>query len=78
MSGDVHVRICERLGVRLPPGDSTPGGFNLELADEKRRLLLFGRFAVTTKAEYGERPDRFDFLGFSVLQKRTDKEFIMN
>lgn len=23
MSRDVHVRICERLGVRLPPGDST-------------------------------------------------------
>jgi len=38
--------------------------FNLELADDKTRLLLFGRFAADRKAEYGERPDTFDFLGF--------------
>jgi len=38
--------------------------FNLELADEKTRLLLFGRFAATTKAAYNERPGTFDFLGF--------------
>ncbi len=39
--------------------------FNLELADEKTRLLLFGRFAAARKAEYDERPDTFDFLGFT-------------
>jgi hypothetical protein len=39
--------------------------FNLELADDKTRLLLFGRFAAETKAAYGERPDTFDFLGFT-------------
>ena len=39
--------------------------FNLELADDKTKLLLFGRFAADTKATYGERPDTFDFLGFT-------------
>src|SRR5258707_6698206 len=39
--------------------------FNLELADEKTRLLLFGRFAAERKAAYNERPGTFDFLGFT-------------
>ena len=39
--------------------------FNLELADDKTRLLLFGRFAAETNAAYRERPDTFDFLGFT-------------
>lgn len=38
--------------------------FGLELAPEKTRLLLFGRFAVGRKAEYGEKPETFEFLGF--------------
>ena len=38
--------------------------FNLELAAEKTRLLLFGRFAAARRAEYGERPETFEFLGF--------------
>jgi group II intron reverse transcriptase/maturase len=39
-------------------------GFNLELAEEKTRLLLFGRFAAERRARYGQRPDTFEFLGF--------------
>jgi group II intron reverse transcriptase/maturase len=39
--------------------------FNLELADEKTRLLLFGRFASDTMARRGKKPDTFDFLGFT-------------
>jgi group II intron reverse transcriptase/maturase len=38
--------------------------FGLETADDKTRLMLFGRFASERKAEYNERPDTFDFLGF--------------
>jgi RNA-directed DNA polymerase len=38
--------------------------FNLELAPEKTRMLLFGRFARARKAEFGEKPGTFDFLGF--------------
>jgi group II intron reverse transcriptase/maturase len=38
--------------------------FNLELAEEKTRLLLFGRFAAERRAIYGQRPDTFEFLGF--------------
>jgi RNA-directed DNA polymerase len=38
--------------------------FNLELAPEKTRMLLFGRFARERMAEYGKRPETFDFLGF--------------
>jgi group II intron reverse transcriptase/maturase len=38
--------------------------FNLELAEEKTRLLLFGRFAQESRAEYAQRPETFEFLGF--------------
>jgi len=39
--------------------------FYLALADDKTRMLLFGRFAADRKAEYDERPEAFDFLGFT-------------
>jgi group II intron reverse transcriptase/maturase len=38
--------------------------FNLELAEEKTRLLLFGRFAAERSGRYGRKPDTFEFLGF--------------
>lgn len=38
--------------------------FGLELAREKTRLLLFGRFARERMAEYGKKPETFEFLGF--------------
>jgi group II intron reverse transcriptase/maturase len=38
--------------------------FNLELAEEKTRLLLFGRFAAAMRAKQGLRPETFEFLGF--------------
>src|SRR5262245_35799981 len=39
--------------------------FNLALADEKTRLLIFGRFAAVTTAANGGRPETFNFLGFT-------------
>jgi RNA-directed DNA polymerase len=38
--------------------------FNLELAEEKTRLLLFGRYAVERREACGQRPETFEFLGF--------------
>ena len=39
--------------------------FGLELAEEKTRILEFGRFAVKDRAARGEgKPETFDFLGF--------------
>lgn len=38
--------------------------FNLELAEEKTRLLPFGRFAAERSAQAGRRPGTFEFLGF--------------
>lgn len=38
--------------------------FNLELAEEKTRLLLFGRFAAERRMRNGQRPETFEFLGF--------------
>ena len=38
--------------------------FGLELAEEKTRLILFGRFARGEMAKYEEKPETFDFLGF--------------
>jgi len=84
MSGDVHVRICERLGVRLPRATRLVvnfqyrrdaeefhknltdrfGKFGLELAEEKTRVMRFGRFVRADLAKTGEKPATFDFLGF--------------
>ena len=53
--------------------------FGLELHPDKTRRIEFGRFAEENRRRRGEgKPETFDFLGFSVLQKHTDKEFIMN
>jgi len=38
--------------------------FNLEMAGEKTRMLLFGRFAAATRGKQGQRPETFEFLGF--------------
>jgi group II intron reverse transcriptase/maturase len=50
---DFHRRLRERFAQ-----------FNLELAEEKTRLLLFGRFARERSAQRGQKPETFDFLGF--------------
>jgi RNA-directed DNA polymerase len=53
--------------------------FHLELHPDKTRLLEFGPYAMDNRKRRGEgKPETFNFLGFSVLQKHTDKEFIMN
>jgi group II intron reverse transcriptase/maturase len=45
--------------------------FNLELAEDKTRLLAFGRFAAPPHGDWrAKRPETFEFLGFSVLQRR--------
>jgi group II intron reverse transcriptase/maturase len=65
-------RFLENLRERL-------GMFGLELHPDKTRRIAFGRFAEQNRARRGEgKPETFDFLGFSVLQKHTDKEFTMN
>ena len=52
--------------------------FALTLHPEKTRLITFGRFAAAQRAKLGlGKPETFDFLGFSVLQ-RHGKEFSMN
>ena len=51
------------------------GKFGLELHPDKTRLIEFGKFAERDRQQKGEgKPEMFDFLGFSVLQKCTGKE----
>lgn len=38
--------------------------FGLELAEEKTRLISFGRYARERRAKYDQKPETFDFLGF--------------
>ncbi|NRS86943.1 group II intron reverse transcriptase/maturase [Clostridium tetanomorphum] len=38
--------------------------FHLELAEEKTRLISFGRYARERSAKYDKKPETFDFLGF--------------
>lgn len=40
------------------------GKFGLELAEEKTRLMRFGRFVRPDLAKTGDKPETFDFLGF--------------
>lgn len=44
--------------------------FGLELSPGKTRMMLFGRFAAEKKAQRGERPETFDFLGFTLRFRR--------
>jgi group II intron reverse transcriptase/maturase len=46
--------------------------FRLELHPEKTRLIQFGRFARTNRAERGlGKPETFDFLGFTHISGKT-------
>jgi RNA-directed DNA polymerase len=48
--------------------------FNLELADEKTRVIEFGRFAARTRKARGlSKPESFDFLGFTHVCGKTRK-----
>lgn len=39
--------------------------FALEIAEEKTKVIMFGRFAATDCKRGGKKPDTFDFLGFT-------------
>jgi len=41
------------------------GKFGLELAEEKTRIMRFGRFVRGNLVKTGQKPDTFDFLGFT-------------
>ena len=63
-------RLHEELKERLEK-------FNLDLSEEKTRLLEFGRFAESNRVERGEgKPETFSFLGFvHICGKRRDGKF---
>ncbi len=64
-------RFLENLRERLRK-------FGLELHPDKTRRIEFGRFAEENRKRRGEgKPETFDFLGLSVLQKCTDMEVMM-
>ena len=56
------------------------GKFNLELHDDKTRLIEFGRFAAQNRKRNGKgKPETFDFLGFTHVCGRTRKgKFIVH
>jgi RNA-directed DNA polymerase len=51
--------------------------YGLTLHPEKTRLIEFGRYAARNAKKQGKKPQTFDFLGFCVLQRYTDKEVMM-
>lgn len=63
-------RFKEELAERLKK-------FNLELQDEKTRLIEFGRCAVKDRASRGEgKPETFNFLGFThICGKKRKGQF---
>jgi hypothetical protein len=56
--GEDAERFCVELGERL-------GKFNLEVEPTKTKVIKFGRFAARRAAAKGEKPETFDFLGFT-------------
>jgi len=50
-------------------------GFNLELALEKTRCIEFGRFARENARKKGQKPEEFDFLGFTHYCGKTRKGY---
>ena len=69
MSGDVQVRICERLGVRLPRATRLvilcpPGRGEAALETMKRLMSQLGLTVNEKKTRLAVLPqDTFDFLG---------------
>jgi group II intron reverse transcriptase/maturase len=56
-----YKRDAERFDRRLR---RRMHSFGLKLAEEKTRMILFGRFARESAEAYGVRPGTFEFLGF--------------
>ncbi|MEC0093152.1 reverse transcriptase domain-containing protein [Paenibacillus macquariensis] len=57
----------EALGIRLAK-------FSLQVAEEKTKILTFGRYAERdVKKEAGRKPQTFDFLGFTHYCGRSRK-----
>jgi len=63
---DDAVRILDGLKLRL-------GKFKLELAEDKTRLIEFGRFSKQNAKVKGERAATFSFLGFTHFIDKTRK-----
>jgi len=49
--------------------------FNLELAEEKTRIIGFGRYSVANAIAKGEKPATFNFLGFTHFVDKSRKVF---
>ena len=92
MSGDVHVRFCEGLGVKFPGATHLVccfqykeeanrfyaalkerlAKFELEIAENKSKIIEFGRFAAGNRQVKGlGKPETFDFLGFTHYCSQT-------
>jgi group II intron reverse transcriptase/maturase len=84
-AGDVIVvRFCDDFVVGFQYQQDAEGflealkkrfrKFNLELHEDKTRLIEFGRFAVQNRKRQGkEKPETFDFLGFTHICGKTRK-----
>ena len=58
-------RFYERLKRRM-------ANFGLSLAEDKCRLIEFGRFAISNRRDRGEgKPETFDFLGFTHIYSKS-------
>ncbi len=61
---DEAEKILEALRERLLK-------FDLELAQDKTRIIEFGRYAGTNAKKRGEKPETFNFLGFTYYVDKT-------
>jgi|SRR5882762_11129473 len=77
--GETLEENLQNLSHRLKRGAYRAKPVRRVLHPEKTRLLEFGPGAAENRKRRAEgKPETFNFLGFCVLQKHTDKEFTMN
>lgn len=68
---DEAKAFADKLRQRL-------GKYGLEIAEEKSKVIAFGRFAEATAKKKGKKPETFDFLGFThYLGKSNNGKFIV-
>jgi hypothetical protein len=70
--GFQYRKDAERLLIEMKDRFAEYG---LEIQNEKTRLIEFGRFAESNRAERGDgKPETFDFLGFTHICSKTKKD----
>ncbi|MCP1838779.1 nucleoid DNA-binding protein [Bradyrhizobium sp. USDA 4524] len=74
MSGDVHVRICERLGVKLPRATRLVVGFDSKADAQEMLLALKARLANFGRTLHEDKTRLIEFGRFAAVSRQRRGE----